>query len=477
MSVVYSQVVYYNIHEVFRMFVDRKEELAILNDTLESGKAEFVIIYGRRRIGKTELLKQMLTGNDNAVYLLGRSEAPRDMLRRFSQLIADKLYDRRLARFPFRSLDEMFYYIDGRKNVILVLDEFPFMVSSEPGLLSIIQDYWDNHLKTTSTKLFVCGSSMGMVERLLFDYSSPIYGRRTKQLKIEPLNFQSLVQFFPKIDFDELHRIYSVLGGTPAYLLEYEKDILTTIRNRFLRKDQFLYKDAEFVLRAELREPRYYFSIIRSIASGNTSLGRIMNDTGLSKDVASKYVATLQDLDIIKRVWPVTEKPGTRKGIYEIRDNFFRFYFRFIYPNLEYVEMGEIDFLMEKIESEFPMYLGRTMEDLVIELVKQRHDILPFKPTKVGKWWHKEEEIDLVAIDERSDEILFCEVKTTRERIGVGVLRDLMRKAKMVRWGKKDKKRKEHYMLISKSGFSEKVDGAICIKAEELMEMNVFTDD
>jgi len=459
------------------MFANRNEELAILNDTLESGKAEFVIIYGRRRVGKTELLKRIVTGKDNAVYLLGRSEAPQDMLRRFSQLIADKLDDRKLARFPFKSLDEMFYYVNERRNIILMLDEFPFMVSSEPGLLSIMQDYWDNHLKTTNTKLFVCGSSMGMVERLLFDYSSPIYGRRTKQLKIEPLRFPALTQFFPKSDFDELHKIYSVLGGTPAYLLEYEDDILTTIRRKFLRKDQFLHKDAEFVLRAELREPRYYFSIIRSIASGNTSLGRIMNDTGLSKDVASKYVATLQDLDIIRRVWPVTERPNTRKGIYKIKDNYFRFYFRFIFPNLEYVEMGEIDYLMEKIELELPMYLGRTMEDLIIEVVKKHHDILPFKPTKVGKWWHKEEEIDLVAINERSDEILFCEVKSTGEKIGIAVQNDLIRKAKMVKWGTKNKKRKEYYMLISKSGFKENIDGAICIKAQEFIEMNLSTDD
>ena len=133
-------------------------------------------------------------------------------------------------------------------------------------------------------------------------------------------------------------------------------------------KDQLLYKDAEFVLREELREPRYYFSIIRSIASGNTSLGHIMNDTGLSKDVVSKYLVTLQDLDIIQRMWPITENPKSRKGIYRIKDNYFRFYFRFIFPNLEYIEIGEIDFLLEKIKEGYQDYLGGIFEDVLIEM-------------------------------------------------------------------------------------------------------------
>jgi len=352
---------------------------------------------------------------------------------------------------------------------VLILDEFPYMVASEPGLLSILQDHWDNRLRSSDAKIFVCGSSMGMVERLLFDYGSPIYGRRTRQMKVEPLRFPAVVEMFPEVDFDELHKIYSVLGGTPGYLLEYESDIFDTINRKFLRRDQFLYKDAEFVLRAELKEPRYYFSIIRSIASGNTSLGRIMNDTGLTKSVASKYLAVLQDIDIVQRTWPVTEKISGRKGLYELRDNYFRFYFRFIYPYLEYVELGETEYLMEQIRKKMPVYLGRTLEDLVIELLRLRPDLLPFRPTRTGRWWSRGEEIDLVAINEDPCEILFCEIKSSGERFGAGTLVEMKRKAEMVRWKDKEE-RKEYFMVISKDGFEGEVEGVTCLGVRELLQ-------
>ena len=451
------------------MFIDRDKEISMLEDALGSKRAEFVIVYGRRRVGKTELLKQILHRDEKAVYLLGRNETPRDLLNRLSREMGERLGDERLARFPFRSLDEAFYYVRERERLTLILDEFPYMVASEPGLLSILQDHWDNYLRSSDVKLFVCGSSMGMVERLLFDYGSPIYGRRTRQMKVEPLGFPAVAEMFPEADFDELHRIYSVLGGTPGYLLEYEGDIFDTIERKFLKKDQFLHKDAEIVLRAELREPRYYFSIIRSIASGNTSIGKIMNDTGLSKSVTSKYLSVLQDLDIIRRIWPVTEKASGRRGLYELRDNYFRFYFRFIYPYLEHVELGETEYLMERTRNNMPVYLGRTLEDIVIELIRQRPDLLPFRPSRTGRWWNRGEEIDLVAINEDTDEIIFCEIKSSGERLGAGTLANLKRKAEMVRWGKRGNKRKEYFMLISKDGFGEKVKGAICLDARELV--------
>ena len=451
------------------MFIDREEELSVLNDALDSSRAEFVIVYGRRRVGKTELLKQILHRNARAVYLLGRNETPQDLLRRLSREMAERLGDEKLLRFPFRSFDEAFVYIRENDEMVLILDEFPFMAASDPGLLSILQDHWDNHLRSSRVKIFVCGSSMGMVEKLLFNYASPIYGRRTRQMKVEPLRFPAVAEMHPDVDFDNIHKIYSVLGGTPGYLLEYENDIFDTIERKFLRKDQFLHKDAEFVLRAELKEPRYYFSIIRAIASGNTSLGRIMNDTGLSKSVAGKYLSVLQNLDIVRRIWPVTERVSGRKGLYELQDNYFRFYFRFIYPYLEHVELGETEYLMERVRKNMPVYLGRTLEDLVIELVKRRTHMLPFKPTKTGRWWNRGEEIDLVAINEDSNEILFCEVKSSGKRFGPGTLAEIKRKSRMVKWGRDGKERKEYFMLISKDGFPEKVKGATCIDVRDLL--------
>jgi len=438
------------------MFANRNEELEALRGAVSSDKPEFVVIYGRRRVGKTELLKQILQMREDAIYFLGRDEAPHDMLERLSSIVAEKYADEKLRRFPFKSLDEVFYYFSERKDAILIFDEFPYMASSEPGLLSVMQGFCDSEMKKTNIKIFACGSSVSMVEKSLLGHATPLYGRRTRQMKIEPMRFSALRQFFPGKGFEELLEIYAVLGGTPAYLLEFEKDIFTTIKEKILEKDQFLYKDTEFVLREELKEPRYYFSIIRSIASGNTGLGHIMNDTGLSKDVVSKYLAVLQDLDVIDRLWPVTEKPKSRKGLYRIKDNYFRFYFRFIFPNLEYVEIGETDFLMEKIREHFSDYLGGIFEDVLLEIFREKKELLPFTPTKIGRWWAKDREIDMIAIDERLGNILFMEAKYTGRKVGRDLLLDLKEKANGVRW--RNNTRNEFYMLLGKSGFKKDLE-------------------
>jgi hypothetical protein len=177
------------------MLVNRKEELEILKNTLNSYRAELFILYGRRRVGKTELLKQMLIDNKNAVYFLGRFESPKDMVLRLSKIVAEKFDDKRLAKFPFRDFDEAFHYFSEKKGIVIIFGEFPYMVSSEPALPSIMQDYWDNQLKNTDIKLFICGSSIGMMERHFFNYSSPLYGRRTKQFKLQPLSFSGLKDF------------------------------------------------------------------------------------------------------------------------------------------------------------------------------------------------------------------------------------------------------------------------------------------
>jgi hypothetical protein len=329
------------------------------------------------------------------------------------------------------------------------------MVSSDPALPSVMQDYWDNKLKNTDIKIFICGSSIGMMEKHFFNYSSPLYGRRTKQFKLQPLRFTALKDFFPSAGLEELLAIYAVFGGTPAYMLEYENDIFETIRTRMLRKEEFLYKDAEFILREELREPRYYFSIIRSVAFGNTTAGRIMNDTGLTKDVVAKYLSTLQDLDIIERHVPVTENIKSRKGIYRIKDNYFRFYFRFIFPYMEYIEMGEEDFVLKEIKTNFQRYSGLVFEYVVTDLIKENRNLIPMQFTRIGSWWSAGEEIDIVAINENTGEILFGEVKYTNKLVGAKTLNALREKAKNVKWGTDN--RIEHYLVISRSGFEKDI--------------------
>ena len=436
-------------------FVNRKRELKALRDPLRSRNAELIILYGRRRVGKTELLKHLIEDLDNSVYFVGRHESPHHLLERLSMVVSERMNDDHLHRFPFRSLDEALDYIT-RNELVLVLDEFPYMVTTEPSLPSVLQDYWDNRMKSTGTKLILCGSSIAMMEKHLMVYSTPLYGRRTKQMRLESLQFKDLYTFFPDIEIAELIRIYGVLGGTPAYLLEYEDDIFSTIEKRILIREEYLYRDVEFVLKEELREPRYYFSILCSIAAGNTKLGGIMDDSGLTRDITSKYLGVLTDLGIIQRSIPITEGLGSRKGLYKIRDNYFRFWFRFIYPNIDQIEMGNTDFVIEKIKEHFTQYIGYVFEDIVLEVLRYRSGkwMLPFEPTRIGRWWDKTEEIDILALEERTGDMLYGEVKYSKKKVGPEIIDELKRKSEKVRV---KAKRNESFMIISRSGFTKKL--------------------
>lgn len=434
-------------------FINRDRELNSLRNTLSSTRSEFIILYGRRRVGKTELLKHLLKEVDNSVYFTGRHETPHHLVTRLSRIISERVNDDYILRYPFRSFDEALEYIT-RNELVIAFDEFPYMVTTDPSIPSILQEYWDNKMKSSKVKMILCGSSIGMMERHLMKYSSPLYGRRTKQMKLEALHFSDISSFFPNQNITELIRIFGVLGGTPAYLLEYENDIFTTITKRILDKEEYLYRDVEFVLREELREPRYYFSILTSIASGRTKLSGIMDDTGLSRDITSKYLSVLTDLGIIQRTIPITENTTSRKGLYKIRDNYFRFWFRYVYQNLDLVELGNIPYVLEMIHNDFPNYMGKVFEEIVVQVFQRTnaHGVFPFIPTRIGGWWDKNEEIDIVALDERTGDIGYGEVKFQKRKVGLDILNELKRKSNLIQ---KVTKRHEYYLLVSRSGFKK----------------------
>ncbi|MCD6559424.1 MAG: ATP-binding protein [Palaeococcus sp.] len=420
------------------MFINRVEELNILEERLRKGKAEFIVLYGRRRIGKTALLLEFLRRN-GGIYLLARETSTHENLKRFSGRIASYFGDSFLRKNPFRSWDAFFEYISERsenRRLVLVIDEFPYLVKGSPELPSILQEYWDLRLKESQIYLVICGSSISMMEKLL-GYRSPLYGRRTAQMKLKSLGFFDARAFLPGYSAEEFVMAYGILGGTPAYLLESDdsKGIAENLRGYF-RPDSFLYGDALFVLREELEEPRNYFAIMEAIAKGKTTLGEIMNDTGLERATVGKYLSVLIDLDLVKREVPVTASRKSRKGRYRIKDSYFTFWFRYVYPNADMVETGMGDELVEVVMDDLNTYLGFVFEDVAKEFLMRlnRSEKLPFKFTKIGRWWHREGEIDLVALNEREKKALLVEVKWKRlnEREARGILKDLERKSELV---------------------------------------------
>ncbi len=438
-------------------FFNRKQELEFLQRKYESEEAEFIVLYGRRRIGKTELLNEF-SKNKKVLYFLGRIESKEDTLRRFNLILMEFFNDISLARSPLNGWDDFFLYLaeKGKERLVLIIDEFPFIIEKFPEILSVLQDKWDFMLKKSKIMLVLCGSSISMMEKYVLDYKSPIYGRRTGQWMVDRLNIVHLKEFFPQYAFEDILTVYSVIDAIPGYLVKFDSSLSVweNIESRILSKGEFLYEEVEILLREELRDPSNYMSILSAVAGGLTSFNEIYNKTRLDKSFLSKYLFVLEKLGIIYKNQPVTLSfKGKLKAIgarYSIKDNFFDFWFRFVYNNLPELERGNSTTVAAAIQKEFPDYFGIKFESAVMELIPHL-DI--FQYTRIGKWWYKDKEIDIVALNENTTEILFCECKWQNRKVDVGALKELLDKAKSVDWN--GDKRKEHFMFISKSGFTD----------------------
>ncbi len=243
-----------------------------------------------------------------------------------------------------------------------------------------------------------------MMETKVLGYRSPLYGRRTGQLILYPMDFTGARQFFPRPNFEDALAFYAVCGGVPAYLLEFnpQVDLWTNIRERVLTPATFLYPEPEFILREELREPRNYFAILKALAAGKTKIGELVNETGFPKNKLTKYLSVLTDLKIVEREIPVTEeKPEkSKRGIYQMTDHYFRFWFEFVFPDRSDLESGDIDTVLKKIKQGFPLYLSTVYENVAREftLTWSRQGNLPFRLNRLGRYWDKDAEIDLVGL-------------------------------------------------------------------------------
>lgn len=393
-------------------FHNRVKELTLLSELYEQKKAKLIILYGRRRVGKTELLKEFLKKH-KGMYILARQESETDQLKKISSQVAEYYNDKVLLVNPFASWDALFTYIAEKPRVPIIFDEFPYIVQSSKKVTSILQDYWDNHFSKKGTFFILCGSSITMMEKLL-GKKSPLYGRRTEQILLEPLKYSDASLFFPqKFNTKEKVLYYSILGGMPAYLLEFDfkKPLRDNILENIARKNKFLNQDVMFTLREELNEPRNYFSILYSIAKGNCKAGQIVNDTGLDKSFVSKYLSVLIELRLVERRVPITEKNAakSRNGIYLLKDNYFKFWFKFIFENQEYIEQDKQEKLVdEKILPELSSFAGRIFEDVVLsEMINN----IKYKDYFFGRWWDNNVEIDLVGIDKTHKKILVGEIK------------------------------------------------------------------
>ena len=439
-------------------FVDRQEELGFLEREYEQPSFRFIPLYGRRRVGKTRLVREFIQ-NKPAIYFLADTVAEVEQLKNLGRSVGEYFKDRILIEGGFRDWEQFFRYIRekcAKARLVLVIDEFPYLVSAARAISSIFQKGIDTHLKDTKLFLILLGSSVGMMEREVLFSKAPLYGRRTGSLKVEELKFSALKEFFPEADLKKRAAIYSSFGAVPAYLEQVRphESVFRNISELILARNTFLYNEVEFLLREELREPRDYYVILRAISQGKRKLSEIMNDTGFDKAHLSRYLDILRSLGFVEKEVPVTEKSPdkSRLGLYRLHDRFFAFWFKYVLPNRGRLELGNEGYVLKQIEATFDQHVGDAYESISREIFLDmaRQENVPV--TSLGHWWAKNEEIDLVALDEESRAIWFGECKWSNRKVGTDVYQDLCRKSELVEWHAG--KRNERFVLFSRSGFT-----------------------
>jgi AAA+ ATPase superfamily predicted ATPase len=441
------------------MFIDRTAELAYLNKLHKGSGGRLLIVYGRRRIGKTELLRQF-SKDKKHLFFSSDLSSEQEQLRQFTEKIFQVTGESFLETQPFTSWEGLFTYVFDNlmeKVPLIIIDEFPYLCISNNALPSILQKIWDEKSKQSNGFLVLCGSYMSFMEKEVLGHKSPLFGRRTGQLFLKSLDYKDIHGFFPHYSERDRVSAYAILGGTPAYLLQFsdQQTIERNVKDIILNKNTFLHSEPRFLLMEELREPSIYFSILKAIAFGKTKLNEIVQETGIDdRPKVNKYLTVLRELHMVRREVPVTEdKPHkSRRGIYTLYDPFFRFWFRYLYPNMSYLEEGDIDFVWkQKIQPDFKGFVGFIFEDICIQKLKRmnRENKLPFKAERIGRWWDGNGEIDIVALDGKGS-FLFCECKWTRRKIGVNILTKLQDKTDTF-----SKAARKYFGFFSGSGFSE----------------------
>ncbi len=458
-------------------FIDREQEMETLQSEYERKGSALVVLYGRRRVGKTTLISEFIKGK-NALFFLASEESEAQNRNAFKEKVAEFIDSDLLRSAEIKNWDILFKSIMNTSfdsKPVIILDEFQYLGKANPAFPSIFQRIWEEILKDKDVMVILCGSLISMMESQTLAYGSPLYGRRTAQIRLKQIPFGYYHEFFPGKSRKELIEMYAVTGGVPKYieLFSENKDIYTAIKKCVLNRSGYLYDEPHFLLQQEVSEVGSYFSIIKAIAAGNTKLSAIASVLETKATSLTKYLKTLIDLEILEREVPVTEEnpEKSKKGLYKIKDNYLRFWFAFVYPNMSFVESGHSRIVMDKIrKSLVKNHIAFVYEDVCKERMWEMNadGVWPFYFSKLGRFWDSKDEIDIAALDPEGKNLILGECKYWQEPVGLSVLRNLEEKEKSVPWERDH--RKTWYVLFSASGFTEELQKEVTARADVTLQ-------
>lgn len=443
-------------------FIDREQELQTLQAEYDRPGSALVVLYGRRRVGKTTLISEFIR-DKHALFFLASEESEAQNRTLFKEKAADFLNSDLLRNAEIKSWDTIFRAIldaPHPSKPVLVLDEFQYLGRSNPAFPSVFQRIWEEILKNRSVMVILCGSLISMMESQTLSYSSPLYGRRTAQIRLKQIPFAYYHDFFPEKSRRELIEFYAVTGGVPKYieLFSGSRNLDQAIQANVLNRSGYLYDEPHFLLQQEVSEVGSYFSVIKAIAAGNQKLSAIAAVLEVKSTSLTKYLKTLIDLDILEREVPVTEdNPAkSKRGLYKIKDNYLRFWFAFVYPNMSLLESGHSALVLDKIRQNLVKnHIAFVYEDVCRERMWDLNAVgtWPFCFSRLGRYWDAKHEIDLAALDPEGKNLILGECKYWQDPVSPRVFWDLVAKTDAVPWARAQ--RTVWYVLFSASGFTE----------------------
>ena len=451
------------------IFIGRKKELKLLEELYNSQKFEMLIIRGRIKVGKSYLLNHFSKKyQNNTVFFTADKSAEKSNVKSFCEELNNVLkFGTFLNSFEtWKDVFSFFKDIELKQRLVIIIDEFTYLHSSNPAFDSILQNAIDRVLKQKNIFLILCGSEVSTIEDIIDDSTKPLYGRKTAELKLEPFSYLEAKEFFPKYSNEEALTVYSILGGTPLYLSLFDDSlsIRENIIKNCLSTTGYLFNEVENLLRMELKETSFYKNIMLAINLGASNLNTIRDKVGEDSAKISKYISVLINLGYIKKEIPCGEKDRIRNTLYSISDNYFAFYFAFIFKHRNILNgfiSPEIFYEKEMTNEKLNAFIGKRFEDICKAYLKQQFYLgkMPFYPQEIGRWWgnnpilKKQEEIDILALDDEN--AIICECKYTNEKFNLKQLKDLEQSALCIN------KENKSFIIFSKSGATSKVEELI----------------
>ena len=439
------------------MFIGRERELAALNKLYKSDKFEFVVIYGRRRVGKTALISRFIE-DKNAIYFMGIESNAKQNLENFSKSILSYHtgVDTETSFLSFQAALEYVFKLSEKERVVLAMDEYPYVARSSKSLASTIQLLIDQYKDASRLMLILCGSSMSYMEDHVLAYKAPLYGRRTAQMKILPFDFAETCRYFQNFTAEEKAYVYGIVGGTPQYLLQISDklSIEDTVERCVEPPTPPCLRNRKICSSRRCGNRRSTMPSSQPLPPVPPACRKFPERWGENTNICSAYVKNLISLGIIEKETPYGEK-GSRKAIYSIADNMFRFWYRFVPENNSIIARGAADLAYKRIEPHLSDYMGKVFEEICRQYLWKLllSGECPVEFSSLGRWWgsdpreRRQEEIDILAEQDKNT-ALFGECKWTNEKVDLGVLETLVKRSELFPY------KNVHYYLFAKTGFT-----------------------